>query len=248
MGYVLHLIYDYPILAAALLGFTVWMTVDVHRRGVEPFWYWIIWIVPIAGPFIYFFTHPGPDWATRIGPLFQPKVALAELRHRAQQSPTLANQLALAQALIGRKEYDEALPYLESARKIEPDHGQVLYGIAVCQARSGRLEQAIPLLEAILKKDPRWGDDQAGVLLVEVHAEREDLATALIKARELVQLAPTLKHKCLLAEILIDHGQRGEARTLLDDALRDHYYLPGPLKRRHRAWAGKARSILRGLR
>src|SRR5262249_39056944 len=156
--------------------------------------------IPGVGPFIYFFTYPAKEWLRFLGPLFQPGPSLRELRHRARTSPTLANQLALGQALIGRKEYEEALPLLEEALKIEPDHGQVFYGIAACHARSGRPDQALPYLERILRKDPRWGDDQAACLLVEIHAERSDAETAVAKGRDLVRQAPTLKHKCLLAE------------------------------------------------
>jgi hypothetical protein len=248
MGYVYNFLYDHPVLSLAMLALSIGMTVDVFHRGVEPFWYWIIWVVPLAGPLIYFFVHPGPEWLSKLGPLFHGGPSLDELRHRVRQSPTLANQLALGQALIGRKEYAEAAPLLEEARKVEPDHGQVLYGLAVCYVRLETPRQAIPILERIMQKDPRWGDDQAGVLLVEIHQELGEPEVALRRARDLVKQAPTLKHKCLLAELLAGQGGAQEARTMLEQALADHAYLPAPLRRRNRVWAGQAKRILRTLR
>ena len=248
MGYALNLVYDHPVLAAIFVAFAIWMTVEAQRRGAEQFWYWIIWFVPLAGPLVFFVLHVAPDLSGWLGPLLQGGPSLAELEHRAHQAPTLANHLALGQALIARKSYAEAIPSLEAGRKIEPDHAQVLYGLAVCHVRLKQLEDAIPLLEAILRKDPRWGDDQAGVLLVEVHAERQDQATALARARDLVALAPTLKHKCLLAELLVGQGHASEARSMLEQAIQDHVYLPASLRRRNRAWASQAKRILRTMR
>lgn len=248
MGPVYSFLYDYPVVSVIMLVFAIGMTVDVYHRGVEPFWYWIIWVVPLAGPLVYFFIHPAPEWLNKMGPIFQGGPSLDELRHRVRQSPTLANQLALGQALIGRKNYTEAAPILEEARKVEPDHGQVLYGLAVCQVKSGQAEQAIPYLERILQKDPRWGDDQAAVLLVEVYQELNNQELALARARDLVKQAPSLKHKCLLADILADNGGAAEATTMLEQALADHAYLPAPLRRRGRPWASQAKKILKSLR
>lgn len=247
MYFVWDLIHDYPILSVFMLAFTVGMMVDAYRRGAEPFWYWLLWLMPVIGPLFYFFVHPGPELWSKLGPLFQPGVSLNELVHRVEQSPTLANRLALGQALIARKEYTDALSHLEPALKIEPDHGQVLYAIAVCMVRMDRAPEAIPYLERILAKDPRWGDDQAGVLMVEIHQDLGDHATALVKARQLIQLAPTLKHKCLLAEVLLQNGEAREARTMLERALQDHSFLPSPLRRRNRVWARQAKRILKRL-
>jgi hypothetical protein len=47
----------------------------------------------------------------------------------------------------------------------------------------------------------------------------------------------------MLAEYLLESGQPGQARELLDQALQDHYYAPGPLRRRNRRWAGEARRL-----
>src|SRR5262245_9013527 len=127
MNFLYEFIYAYPLVSLAQLAFTVWMAVDAYRRHVEQFWYWIILFIPVLGPWVYFFAIVAPHLASGRfpGALFQRRASVSELRYRAGQSPTLANLLALGQCLTERGEYAEALPILEGAHKIEPEHGQV---------------------------------------------------------------------------------------------------------------------------
>src|SRR5262249_26459242 len=159
--------------------------------------------------------------------------SLDELRYRAEQVPTLANHLALAERLVEQGEYAAALPHLEAAAKREPEHAQVLYLLALCHARQDRPEQALPLLEGLLQRDPRWSHYTGGHLVIETRARAGDRRGALEGCRELVRLSPTLQHRCLLAEHLLDEGLTEEARSLLERSLQDHYYAPGPIRRRN---------------
>jgi tetratricopeptide (TPR) repeat protein len=165
------------------------------------------------------------------------------VRYKAEHIPTLANRLALAERLVEKKGFDEAIPPLETALKTEPDHGQILYLLALCHARLGRPAGALPLLEKLLARDPRWSNYVAWHLLIETHGAKGDGAGALKACRELLRLAPTLEHHCLLAEHLIQEGQADEARGLLDRSLRDHSFAPGAIRRRNRRWAGEARRL-----
>jgi hypothetical protein len=242
MQYFYSLAADYTILSVLHLAFAVWMFVDAHRRGVEYYWYYLIILVPLAGPLAYFFIYKAGEfqgWRS----FFQPKTSLHELRYRAEQTPTLANHLALAQRLIEQKDYAGALPHLEKALPMEPDHSQVLYSLAVCYKALGQGEKATPLLERIISRDKTWSDYAAWRSLIEIKEERNDDEGALKTCQDLVKLAPSLRHRCLLAEHLLKAGQTDEARQLLDQALQDHYYAPGPLRRRNRHWAGEARRL-----
>jgi hypothetical protein len=242
MWYLNSLLQEYPFLFLPHLALALWMLVDAHRRGMDYFWYFIIFFVPIAGPLAYFFLFKIQDfhgWSS----LFQPKVAMHELRYRAEQTPTLANHLALAQRLIEQKYYAEALPLLEKAHPMEPDHSQVMYSLAVCYKESGQADKSKPLLERIISRDRTWSDYAAWRLLIETKETNGDKGGALTTCQDLVKLAPSLRHRCILAEHLLEAGKAEEARQLLDQALQDHYYAPGPLRRRNRRWAGEARRL-----
>jgi hypothetical protein len=242
MGYLYSLMAQYPVLSVIQLAFAVWMLVDAQRRGMDYYWYFIIFFVPIAGPLAYFFIfkiHDFHGW----GSLFQRAVPLDELRYRAEQTPTLANHLALAQRLIEQRNYSEALPHLQKAHPMEPDHSQVMFSLAVCHKESGNADKAKPLLERIISRDRTWSDYAAWRLLIETKETNGDKTGALSTCRDLVKLAPSLRHRCMLAEHLLEDGQAGEARQLLVQALQDHYYAPGPLRRRNRRWASEARRL-----
>ena len=98
MFYLQQLLFDYPILSVLQLGFTVWMLIDAQRHGQEHRWLWIILILQPIGPWIYFFLEKRRrlDWPGFAG-LFERKASVEQLQFRAHQSPTIANQLDLAE-------------------------------------------------------------------------------------------------------------------------------------------------------
>ena len=230
-------------------AFTIWMLVDAGRRRVEYYWFWLILGFQPFGVWAYFFLYKFPDFSAGHGgrgwSLFQHRVSLEELRYKAEHVPTLSNRLALAERLLDDRENVEALPHLEAALKAEPDHGQILYCLALCQARLNRPEAAQPLLERLLAREPRWRNYLAWHLLIAVRRQRGDQPGTLASCRELVRLSPILQHQCLLAEHLLDQGQTIEARELLERSLRDHEFTPGPIRRRNSRWASEARSLLK---
>jgi hypothetical protein len=241
-----ELLFNYPYLTLLQAAFTIWMLVDAYRRPAESFWFWIILFLPGLGPLAYFVAVKAGDYRHLSLPAFlQSRTSLDELRYRAEQTPTLANHLELGTRLLEREEFEEAAQHLEAARKIEPGHGQVLYQLARCRLGMEQPAEAVPLLKALLGRDPRWSDYAAWYLLLEAQVAAGDPEGALGSCRELARLAPTLRHKCLLAEHLLDQGLTGEARSLLEKALRDHEFDPGPVRRRNWRWARQAKHLLK---
>lgn len=256
MGIFYELFGPYAQLAMLAQGaLTIWMLVDHGRRGGDSIWFWVILFFQPVGAWGYFFAvklptmrgSAGLHGGGRLASLFQPRASLAELRYRAEHIPTLANRLALAQRLIEKRVFDEAVPPLEMSLKSEPDHGQILYSLALCHTRLGRPDQALPLLEKLLARDPRWSNYIGWHLLIETRGAKGDAAGTLEACRELTRLAPTLQHQCLLAEHLVARGQTEEARGLLERSLRDHSFAPGPIRRRNRRWAGEAKRIQKSI-
>lgn len=240
--------YFYTALYLAQAAFTIWMLVDAYRRGAEWFWYWIILLLPPFGPIAYFIVVKLPDFsALRDLSLFQRRPSLEELRFRAEQTPTLANHLALAERLVERKEYDAAVPYLDQVLHREPDLATALYPLAVCRRAQGRLDDAVTALERILARDRAWGNYAALHMLVEVHDERDDADKALAACRDLARLAPTMQYQYLLADHLANRGETAEARALLERALEANQYAPRFVRRRNSAWTGKVKQLLREL-
>jgi hypothetical protein len=250
-----QLLFAYPFLVILQAGMTIWMLIDCRRRLPNDAWFWVIlWFQPL-GAWAYFVIVKLPDFAGRPSPyggswwsnLFQRRASLDELRYRAEHIPTLTSRLALAERLIERQEYAEAVPPLEAALKSEPDHGQLLYSLALCHVRLGRPGEAVPHLDRLLTRDPRWSNYVGWRLLVEARDALGDREGALAACRELVRLSPTLQHQCVLAEHLLSQGKTDEAKDLLERSLRDHDYAPSPIRRRNRRWASQARRLRKSV-
>src|SRR5712691_5146615 len=198
----------------AQAAFTVWMFVDAGRRGVEPSWPWVIFLVQPVGAWAYFFVYKMKDFPRAghwLADLFHRRPSLEELHHRLEQSPTPANWLELGQRLVEREEYAEALPHLHAALEREPEHGGTLFLLALAQRGLGHPEEAVPPLEKIIARHAGWKDYKAWHLLITVCEESGDEARAVARCRELVRLVPTLENKCLLAVHLVEAGEKGEA-------------------------------------
>ncbi len=79
-------------------AFSVWMLVDaIGRPGIPRYWYWVI-LMPF-GEWFYFFKYKihDPDFAwlkAPFGSLLDRLASIQELRHNAEQTPSLANQVS----------------------------------------------------------------------------------------------------------------------------------------------------------
>ena len=248
MEHLLDILAYYPILTALQTAFMIWMLVDCYRRGAEGYWFWVILFLPGVGAWLYFFVVKLPSGDLRninVGGLLRRGPSLDQLRYLAEQTPTLTSHLNLAQRLIEVGQHAEAVPHLQAVLKTEPDHGMALYSLAACHLELCRPAEAAPVLEKLLNRDNRWGNYAGWRLLVAAQDQFGDRAAALQSCRELARLSPTLQNQCLLAEHLLDDGQIIEARMLLEQALRDHDYAPGHVRRRNGRWAAEARRLLK---
>src|SRR5438105_120338 len=145
-------LYEFSPLYLAQIALTIWMLVDVNRRGVEPHWFWIILFLQPFGAWVYFFVYKSKDFHGRVGwlsNLFHPRPSLSELRHRAQQSPTPANWLELGERLVEDGAFAEAAPHLEAALAREPDHCRCLFLLARTRRGLDQPALAVPLLHRV---------------------------------------------------------------------------------------------------
>lgn len=240
------LLIEYPILSAIQSLFMVGMLIDAYRRGVEQWWFYFILFVPIIGAWAYFFVVFVPRFDLKF-PFFERKTPVEELRYRAQNSPTFANDFALGQRLVELGRYDESLAPLESARKREPTHPQVCFHLAKSLYELHKSSEALPFVQAILDKEPRWEDYAAWRLLIKIQHDLNQADAAVETARHLVRLSPRMEHKYLLAEQLVHIDQDGEARLVLENALQEQQFVSAPVRRLNRKWVKEAKRLLNDL-
>jgi hypothetical protein len=226
---------------------TVWMLVDANRRRVEQYWFWLILFLQPFGPWAYFIVYKAGDLrgsSARFAGMFQRPPSLDELRHRAKQSPTVASRLDLAERLVGTGGFAEAVPHLEAVLAREPEHNRAQFLLAQARRGLGKPAEAVPLLRAVVKRQPGWREYAAWYLLVECCRESDDRAGAVAACRELARMLPGLEHACLLADELLAAGEAVEAHKVVENALGEYQFAPGPSRRRDRKWVGRAKKLL----
>jgi hypothetical protein len=229
---------------------TIWMLIDANRRGVDQFWFWIILLFQPIGPWAYFFMYKIKDFRGSSGSwrnLFQRRPSLDVLRYQVEQAPTSANRLELGERLVEVGEYGEALMQLEEVLDRESEHCQCLFLVAQCHRNLGRPVEAVPPLQRLIARNSSWSDFLAWRTLVDACYEAGDCAEALTHCRELVRLAPSLQHRCMLAERLADAGDRSEARRVVESGLAEFRFMSGPGRRRDSRWVSKAKQLIKEL-
>lgn len=240
-------LYESTPLLILQLALTLWMLTDASRRHVDTWWIWIILVIQPLGAWAYFCVYKLPDLNSGawLANLFHRPPSVEELRHWAEQTPTLANRLELGERLAETGAYGEAVRYLEPVVAQEPEHCRAQVALARAYRGLGNPHKAVPLLKQVIARQPSWGNYDAYRQLIEVSQEAGDQTEVLTQCRALVRALPSLEHRHRLATQLLATGQKAEARTVLTEGLTEYRYLSGPSRRRDRRWVGKVQQLLK---
>jgi hypothetical protein len=235
------------LLPVLILVFKVWLVIDAIRRREACYWPWIIFFVPLGGV-VYFFLVKIDDYnLARIGDLFRRPPSVADLRYHYQQTPSLANRTALAQALYREGSYQEAAEHYSEALRQQPQDPEVLYGFGLTRIAQQDYREAVVHLNSLVELDKTYRQYGAWPPLAHALFESGSQEECLTALKRLVEENPRIQHKMLLAQYLDKAGSSVEARDVLSDALAEHYRSPRFLKRRNFRPAMQAKSMLRAL-
>ncbi len=231
--------------------FSLWMLVDaVGRRGLSRYWYFVI-LMPF-GEVFYFFKIKihDPEFAwlkAPFGRLLVKPVTIEELRFNMEQTPSLANKIALAQALHDEDHFREAADLFEKTLRTADDSSECLYGLGLSRIGLGEHERAIEPLLALVKNDPKYQDydgwHKLALALWKVDRRQETCE----KLSDLVLRSPRIQHRMLYAYYLAQEQRLGEAQEQLTTALREYEYAPRYLKRRNKVLFKQAKGMLQRL-
>src|SRR5260370_10427105 len=123
---------EWSLLYLAQAALTVWMLVDINRRGVEYYWFWIVLVFQPFGPWVYFLLYKVKDFRSGQGwlaGLFHQRPSLRELRHRVERLPTVASRLELGERLVEEEEYAEAPGHVAVVLERQPEHFKALFAL-----------------------------------------------------------------------------------------------------------------------
>ena len=101
---------------------------------------------------------PGLEWLKPLFGFLDKPTSIQELRHHAEETPSLANQVSLAQALHDADEFEEAAKLFEDVLARDSTSPDGLYGLGVSRVGLGDDEGAIEPLRQLVDSEPSHHD------------------------------------------------------------------------------------------
>ena len=235
------------LLPALILIFKVWLVTDSIKRREACYWPWIIFFVPLGGV-VYFLLVKIDDYNfTRIGDIFRRPPSLDDLQYHFQETPSLANRVALAQGLYHKGDYEQADEHFTAVLQQEPQDLEALYGSGLTGIAQKDFTHASQRLGTLLDVDNTYRQYAAWAPFAYALSEDGRQGECVGALRRLVEANPRIQHKVLLAQYLEKTGQPDEARDVLSAALSEHDRSPRFLKRRNFRPAMQAKGMLKAL-
>lgn len=238
------------LLTPLLLLFTIWMIVDAIRRRAEFWWFLVIIMFPPLGALAYFFMVKLEDYNSgglRRAFSGAPSGSLSELAYRAQETPSVANKLAFANALAGAERYGEASDVYRDVLRKDDANKQALHGLARSLLGAGKSADACEYFHRLLEMENSFADYSAALDYAEALWQSGQTEDAIEVLTALVRVNSRINHRVALGHYLSLNQRKEEARGVLELALRDHEHAPDFIKRRDRKWAIRAEQIMREL-
>jgi hypothetical protein len=144
-----------------ILNYAVAISLCLHvvRSGQQNYWLWILLAFPGLGSLAYLFAVFLPDvmggsTARRLGAeakkKLDPTKAYRDAKFAVDDSPTVGNQMRLAQAAFDLQRYEEAEQlFAAAAQGIHEEDPALLMGRAQCLVELGRNEEALTVLHKL---------------------------------------------------------------------------------------------------
>ena len=217
-----------PILFILNYAIAIFFAVHVARTGRQMYWIMILLIAPFLGSLIYFFAEYLPEMRHStvarksvrvVKSIVDPNRELREARLSFDRTPTVDNRSRLAEALLARGDYDEAVDQFQACAS-GPYVKDIKFrrGLARAQLYAGRHAAAAATLESLLADSPRDAGGDAALWLAQA-LTRVDETRALEAFEQATRLHNTTETQAAYGIFLASLGRDAQARPLLEGVL-----------------------------
>ena len=219
----------------ALLGFlhiavAIFFAIHAVRHGRNNYWLFILLAFPFLGSVVYFFAEYLPEVRhTRVArkavgvvtALIDPGRDLRTARADYERTPSVEHRARLANALLAADQSAEAV---EHYRQCVTGHyakdAKLRAGLARALFLAGQPREAADVLRALFADEPERYAGANALLLARALAEVDE-SQPLAAFDEALQRHATTETRCAYGLYLAGLGRDAQARTLLDQAVRD---------------------------
>jgi hypothetical protein len=219
----------------ALLGFlhiavAIFFAVHAVRHGRNNYWLFILLAFPFLGSVVYFFSEYLPEVRhTRVArkavgavtALIDPGRDLRFARADFERTPSVEHRARLADALLAADQGAEAVDhYRQCVAGHYAKDAKLRAGLARALFLSGQPREAADVLRRLFADEPDRYAGANALLLARAVAEFDE-AQALAAFDEALHRHPTIETRCAYGLYLASLGRDAQARTLLEQAVRD---------------------------
>ena len=238
-----------PVVVVLFL-FNLWMFIDAIRRE-EWLWAVFIFVFPVINAILYFFLVyrasrpvnaptfelPGAGQRRRIKELQDQIHHLDKAHHHSQLADVYFAQGKLADA---EKEYLLALERDSEDVDTIAHYGQ-------CLLRLNRPKEARAVLEKVIQQNPEHEYGSTLMMFAEALGQLGEKEAAIQSWRKVLERHGYAQAKVHLARLLIEKGDKETARRELQEVIADAGHGPAFQRKREKAWAKEAASLLKTI-
>ena len=217
-----------PFIAALYLIPAIFFAVHAVRTGRNMYWIMILMMAPYLGSIIYFFAEYLPEMRHStvarksvrvVTSLVDPNRELREARLAFDRTPTVDNRSRLAEALLARGDYDEAIEQFQACAS-GPYAKDVKFrrGLARAQLSAGRHAAAAATLESLMADSPRDAGADASLWLAQALTQVDE-TRALDAFAHASHVHNTTETQAAYGLYLASLGRDAQARPLLEGVL-----------------------------
>lgn len=244
-----------PIMAGIVVLLQLTVVYHAFKTGRPYYWMFVIMAFPVMGAVIYLLVEvlPGSRSERNLQKLGR-DIAKAinpdrEMKRRAEELAicgSVENKLKLAEELVERGMFDEAIALFDGAREgqytFAPD---LLYGLSRARFFNGDYLGARKALGELQAHAPRYYAQEVALMSARAAAKFGDRATALAEIESLLATFVGLEARYRYAELLYEDGKPERARAELERVI-DHARR-FKVRAEERIWARLARQGLASM-
>jgi hypothetical protein len=244
-----------PIMAGVVILLQLSVIYHAMKTRRPYYWIFIIMAFPVLGCLIYFAVEVLPGSKPERGlKKFGSDIAKAvnpdrDMKRHAEELAicgSVENKLKLAEELVERGMFDEAIHLFESAREGQYMHApDLLYGLARARFFNGDYLDARKLLGELQAHAPRYYSQEVALMSARAAAKFGDRPTALGEIEVLLETFVGLEARYRYAELLYEDRQPARAKAELERVI-DHAKR-FKVSAEERTWAKLARQALASL-
>ncbi len=199
--------------------------IHIVKTGQDRYWIYIVIILPIAGFLAYLFlvvlpgmmsTRQGYRVANKIKNILNPQAELKAATKEYEIVQSFANQKRLGDALLGVKEYSQALAlYQDILKGFYITDPELLLQIAKCHFHLGNNVDCLNTLTELKKHNPSYHTPDGHLYFAKALSSQGRVSESRHEFEALIQYYPGFEAKVSYAESLILWNDLESAKVLL---------------------------------